>query len=82
MNVKNVAQEAWKVELVNMVHASLWREETIQHMLPEWCTHEKTTSQVNELDSNPLLATNEILPHFIFKQARETSCTGNGQLRL
>ena len=44
MNVQYVGKGDWKLELVGMVDASLWREETIQHLLPEWSLHESTVS--------------------------------------
>ena len=42
MNIQNTGQGAWKDELVGMLHCSLSREDTIQHLLPEWSFHEKT----------------------------------------
>ena len=44
----------WKDELVQMAHCSLSRDETIQHLLPEWSFHDSTVMWHTEFLENLL----------------------------
>ena len=48
MNISCVGEAAWKEELVHMVQCSASREDTIQHLLPEWSHHDKTLGWQSE----------------------------------
>ncbi|CAE7439301.1 unnamed protein product, partial [Symbiodinium pilosum] len=37
--IKAAGEKQWAAELVEMVANSLWRDETLQHLLPRWCLH-------------------------------------------
>ncbi|CAK9057969.1 unnamed protein product, partial [Durusdinium trenchii] len=83
MNIRKVGQGAWKEELVGMAHCSLSRDDTIQHLLPEWTFHDNTLQWHTEMLENLLqcraasLASAFLLPpmrycHVLSEDAQES----------